>query len=48
MDDNCPNCNGTGYFCEECLNADGECECIDGPELAPCEECDDEDEIDEV
>lgn len=34
----CDVCNDTGYVCEECGNADGECACDDGPDLVRCPE----------
>lgn len=40
-DDNfdCPTCHDTGYICADCDEADGECECDDGPELIDCPTC---------
>lgn len=35
----CSNCNDTGYICDGCSHADGDCICEDGPELVPCAEC---------
>ena len=35
----CATCNDTGYVCDVCRHADGDCTCEDGPELVPCDEC---------
>lgn len=46
----CQTCAGTGYVCDVCRNADGDCTCEEGPELVRCDDCeptevgDDEDE----
>lgn len=36
---NCNSCDDTGYVCEECEHADGDCICDDGPYLVLCPEC---------
>lgn len=38
-DEDCDVCHGTGYICDECRAADGQCECSEGPTLVPCPEC---------
>lgn len=42
--ESCSDCNDTGYVCAECLEADGDCKCEEGPDLIPCENCPDEDD----
>jgi hypothetical protein len=37
--DDCSTCGDTGYICEVCEEADGECTCVDGPTLVPCPDC---------
>lgn len=39
MTTDCETCDGTGYTCTECANADGNCTCEDGPELTSCDDC---------
>ena len=38
-DVDCATCSDTGYVCDHCGNADGECTCEDGPELVDCPDC---------
>lgn len=41
-DYDCDTCHDTGYICEQCREADGECTCDDaddGPELIACPDC---------
>lgn len=35
----CLKCDGTGYVCANCDEADGQCTCDDGPEEVRCDEC---------
>lgn len=45
-DGGCETCGSTGYICQNCKQADGECTCTaDGPDLVPCPE--DHDKVDE-
>lgn len=41
----CATCDGTGYVCDVCREADGECTCEDGPEVIKCDSCDGTGEI---
>jgi hypothetical protein len=38
----CETCNDTGYVCEICDEADGNCTCPDGPSLVRCDDCPEE------
>lgn len=35
----CSTCAYTGYVCDVCREADGNCTCEDGPELVECDDC---------
>lgn len=39
--DECATCGSTGYICEKCHHADGDCICTDDdrPEIVPCPDC---------
>lgn len=36
---NCRTCEDTGYVCDECREAAGNCTCEDGPQLVVCDDC---------
>ncbi len=38
----CEACRDTGQFCINCLHADGDCVCEDGPLLESCDQCPEE------
>lgn len=44
----CENCDNTGSICEVCKEADGECTCVDGPELINCPDCEDDEEEEDI
>lgn len=35
----CQTCKDTGYVCDVCREADGDCTCDDGPDLVACDLC---------